>query len=100
MGNMWGNETNKDKIGHMDKKSLIMKPVMFYAILINYLLVLVPPPFVFEAVSHVVQVGPLNCCVAEGDLELTPTVSTSSGLALQVSASLTFLVFDSNLKDQ
>lgn len=99
MGNMWGDETNKDKIGHMDK-NLIMKPVVFYAILNNYLLILAPPPFDFEAVSHVVQVGPLNCCVAEDDLELTPTVSTSSGLVLQVSPSLTFLVFDSNLKDQ
>lgn len=42
MGNMWGDETNKDKIGHMDK-NLIMKPVVFYAILNNYLLILAPP---------------------------------------------------------
>lgn len=33
MGNMWGDEINKDKIGHMDK-NLIMKPVMFHANLI------------------------------------------------------------------
>lgn len=74
-----------------------MKPVMFHANLIICLfLFLLPAPqprfFVLEAVSHVVQVGPLTCCVAEVDLGLIPTVSTSSGLALQVSTSLTFFV--------
>lgn len=97
MGNMWIDEINKDKIGHM-YKNLIMKPVMFHANLIICLFLFLPPApqtrfFVLEAVSHVVQVGPLTCCVAEVDLELIPTVSTSSGLALQVStSSLTFFV--------